>query len=425
MSQREKVGLSRRSPNPLDCPAIWMRLGASHQPTIVPVWRANWSILTRVVPSDITADALIPGVSFQSRLHGVAQAAIVIAAYASVAPDPLPFLCFAFSRARLSPSARTFEPNSTADGVGHEENPLPLVRRADARSAQIGGPHGISRSLQVTAHSGDPFEPSRARNLLCKEHWRSALGDEPEKSGPKMPWIMFASSRTGGAERLAGRRSSPDLQVVGPPGPFQSEGPAAQAREEMVVPTLFGESRRFDFLNGPAIHDSTREDAIVDHRPDRDAGGRVVIVVVGHFLVLPALLAPSRGRVMPAHARRPRETRAAPVRARAGGTEAEESATLARPPGVALRRIKRSNVHRLKVVVMSADSTCLDQVALLTRPVPHMQIPFAIRFTGPVVVNEAPETCAKGRRSRQGPFCEVDPGGSRLVKECDRPDGGA
>jgi hypothetical protein len=58
------------------------------------------------------------------------------------------------------------------------------VGRADARRAQIGGPDGISQVFQVSAYSGEPLTSSAARNLLSNDDWRTALGDEPMKSGP-------------------------------------------------------------------------------------------------------------------------------------------------------------------------------------------------------------------------------------------------
>jgi len=58
------------------------------------------------------------------------------------------------------------------------------VGRPDARSAQIGGPDGISQLFQVNAYSGEPVASKLRRNLLSKDHWRSALGEEPMKSGP-------------------------------------------------------------------------------------------------------------------------------------------------------------------------------------------------------------------------------------------------
>jgi hypothetical protein len=58
------------------------------------------------------------------------------------------------------------------------------VRRADARSAQIGGPDGISQCFQVKTYSSEPLTSKRARNLLSNDDCRTALGDELTKSGP-------------------------------------------------------------------------------------------------------------------------------------------------------------------------------------------------------------------------------------------------
>lgn len=56
-----------------------------------------------------------------------------------------------------------------ARGVGTPINPLPDLRRADARSAQIGGPDLISTSFQVSTNSGEPFVSIAVRNLLSKD----------------------------------------------------------------------------------------------------------------------------------------------------------------------------------------------------------------------------------------------------------------
>jgi len=61
---------------------------------------------------------------------------------------------------------------------------LATVGRTDARSAQIGGPDGISQVFQVNTYSGEPFTSIFALNLFSKADWRMALGDEPMKSGP-------------------------------------------------------------------------------------------------------------------------------------------------------------------------------------------------------------------------------------------------
>jgi len=69
-------------------------------------------------------------------------------------------------------------------GVGHPPKPLSDLGGADARSAQIGGPDGISQCFQVSAYSGEPFTSSFARNLLSKDDWRAALRDEAEEGRP-------------------------------------------------------------------------------------------------------------------------------------------------------------------------------------------------------------------------------------------------
>lgn len=56
-----------------------------------------------------------------------------------------------------------------AMGVGHPPQALPDVRRTDARSAQIGGPDGISQRFQVSPYSGEPFASKARRNLLSKD----------------------------------------------------------------------------------------------------------------------------------------------------------------------------------------------------------------------------------------------------------------
>jgi hypothetical protein len=93
-------------------------------------------------------------------------------------------------------------PLSCACGVGDPEKPLPDVRRADARSRQIGAPDGISQVLQVNAYSGEPFTPIFARNLLSKDDWRPALGDECVKSGPEVSFVGMALALSRARKRL-------------------------------------------------------------------------------------------------------------------------------------------------------------------------------------------------------------------------------
>jgi hypothetical protein len=77
------------------------------------------------------------------------------------------------------------------------------VRRADATSAQIGGPDGITRALQVTTNSGQPLKSRQFCNLLTKNDCRAPLADEPKEVRPQVPIIAESPARTRRAEWLA------------------------------------------------------------------------------------------------------------------------------------------------------------------------------------------------------------------------------
>jgi hypothetical protein len=120
-------------------------------------------------------------------------------------------------------------------GVGHEEQPLPDVRRPDARSAQIRSPDGVALSFQVSANNVEPREASPARNLLSKDDWRAALADEAEPVGPEVPLVCGAASLAGDGEGLARAAPGPDGPVVGPAGEPEHVGPSAEAGERVEL----------------------------------------------------------------------------------------------------------------------------------------------------------------------------------------------
>jgi hypothetical protein len=112
---------------------------------------------------------------------------------------------------------------------------LPDVRRPDARSAQIGGPDGISQSFHVSAYSGEPFTSISACNLFSKHRCRFALGDERVKSGPQVPSIGMAFSLSSARKRLTGTATSPDGLVFRPTGESQCVRPSSDAGEEVAL----------------------------------------------------------------------------------------------------------------------------------------------------------------------------------------------
>jgi len=77
------------------------------------------------------------------------------------------------------------------------------VRRADARSAQIGGPDGISHRFQVSAYSGEPKAAILARNLLSKDDWRAALVNETPEGRPQVAFVGISLALSGATEGLA------------------------------------------------------------------------------------------------------------------------------------------------------------------------------------------------------------------------------
>ncbi len=122
-------------------------------------------------------------------------------------------------------------------GVGHGApvKALPEMRRTDPRSAQIGGPDGISQTFQVKAYSGEPVKPGAARNLLSKDDCRAALRDEAAHFGPKVALVGGAPAFPCNGKWLTGAGTSPDGGIVRDAGESEGEGPASDSREEVSL----------------------------------------------------------------------------------------------------------------------------------------------------------------------------------------------
>ena len=133
--------------------------------------------------------------------------------------------------------------------------PLSDVRSADARSAQIRSPAGVTRPLQVSAYKVEPPESILARNLLSKDDWRLALGDEVVEGGPKVPLVSKPRSLACRGERLARAGSGPDGATLWPSGELEREAPSADPGEEVAL----GEACQLcgcDVLDGSLVHNS-------------------------------------------------------------------------------------------------------------------------------------------------------------------------
>jgi hypothetical protein len=166
--------------------------------------------------------------------------------------------------------------------VGHPPKPLPDVRRADARSAQIGGPDGIVQCFQVSSYSGEPCTSKRARNLLSKDDWRAALRDEAVEVGPEVPFVGGPELLPGCAEGLAWAGAGPDWSVVGPACESKSKGPPADACEEVDLGET-GEFIGLDLRDAPTPDFAVGDKAATDkfREPRADLGVDVVVEV--HF----------------------------------------------------------------------------------------------------------------------------------------------
>ena len=124
---------------------------------------------------------------------------------------------------------------SDAFAVGHEVQALSDVRRADARSAQIERPDGVTRAFQVRLNKVEPRKCVLACNLLAKDDARASESNEMKPGGPYMPLIIKPAPCACRAERLARAGAGPDGPIVGPSGLSQGEGPDSNAGEEMAL----------------------------------------------------------------------------------------------------------------------------------------------------------------------------------------------
>lgn len=200
----------------------------------------------------------------------------------SIRPKPL-FPCLALHSARRNSQVVSERFITAASGVGHPEQALSDVRSADARSAQICCPNGVTRTFQVSRYKIPPAQGSRARNLLPKDDCRAALLDEVEPRRPEMPLVSKSRSAACLAERLARARSRPDRTLT-PAGEIEGKGPPPDAGEEVAssIPGKIGWSNVEDT---PLINLPLRNNPLRDERPQPCGRAWVVlVVVVAHHL---------------------------------------------------------------------------------------------------------------------------------------------
>jgi hypothetical protein len=160
-------------------------------------------------------------------------------------------------------------PGSFAAGVaqpmriGHEVKSLADMRSADARSAGIECPAGVSLSFQVRANNVEPAEAVLARNLFAKDRARASCLSEPKNGRPCVPLVRSPCSLACRAERLARAGGCPDGSVVGPACGSQGVAPDSDPCEEVTL----CESIKFlrcDIPDRTLVHDARSDVPRVD-----------------------------------------------------------------------------------------------------------------------------------------------------------------
>jgi hypothetical protein len=155
--------------------------------------------------------------------------------------------------------------------------------RADARSAQISRPNGVTLSFQVSRYKIEPLQSILACNLLAKDRCRSALSDEPFPRGPKVPLVSKPIAFACRAERLARTGTGPDGAVVTPSGKAQRIGPETNPGEKVTL-GISGKVVWCDIFNAPGVHIASHNVTFHDENLQNPCSERVDLVVIcsGH-----------------------------------------------------------------------------------------------------------------------------------------------
>lgn len=163
--------------------------------------------------------------------------------------------------------------------MGHPEQSLPDMGRADPRSAQIGGRVGIAQSFQVSAYSIDPEPASRARNLFPKDDCRAAVADEPAELRPKVTRVRRPEPFPGDTERLAGATPRPDRSLIRPTGEPERVGPTSNPGKKVALHES-DQVAWFDIINTPFIHGPWSDQVGADQLPQPSRRLRIILVIV-------------------------------------------------------------------------------------------------------------------------------------------------
>ena len=157
------------------------------------------------------------------------------------------------------------------------------MRRADARSAEIGGPDTIGHVFQISSYSGEPYTAILARNLLPSHDNGPTGSNETSHFWPEVPFVRRAFALAGGAEWLTWTASGPKGFIVWPSCESGCVSPPPQPGEEMAL-GVSDEIDGMDIGNTPFVDiaggNVTRSDKI--SQPLGCVGINLVVVGAAH-----------------------------------------------------------------------------------------------------------------------------------------------
>jgi hypothetical protein len=110
--------------------------------------------------------------------------------------------------------------------VGQDEDPQPLVRRADFCRAEQTRRRRVAQSPKLSQYGLEP-EGDVAGDVFEKDPFGGAFGDDAGDVGPEVPRIVGPAALSGRAERLAGISCEDGVKGT-------AEGPGVEAAQ--IVP---------------------------------------------------------------------------------------------------------------------------------------------------------------------------------------------
>jgi hypothetical protein len=153
------------------------------------------------------------------------------------------------------------------------------MRSADARSAEIDRPEGVTLCFHVSVYKVEPSEAVLACNLLANDDWRAALADEPAELRPEVALVVGASLLSGVGEGLAGTTTCPDGAVVRPPCKAERVRPDPNTRKEV---DLMKPAKVFwlDIVDAPVVDCAIGDQPGLDEFAQPRCREGIVLVVI-------------------------------------------------------------------------------------------------------------------------------------------------